>query len=70
MAIYLSMQRARFSSAAGYEKFKNVFADVRHHLKTLPGFLHLTFWIHPEDPGWCTTRSASGPARKRFRIGT
>jgi len=43
MAIYLSMQRARFSSAAGYEKFKNIFADVRHHLKTLPGFLHLTF---------------------------
>ncbi len=40
MAIYLSMQRARFSSAAGYEKFKNIFADVRHHLKTLPGFLH------------------------------
>jgi heme-degrading monooxygenase HmoA len=52
MAIYLSMQRARFSSAAGYEKFKNIFADVRHHLKTLPGFLHLTFWVHPEDPGW------------------
>jgi heme-degrading monooxygenase HmoA len=45
-------QRARFSSAAGYEKFKNIFADVRHHLKTLPGFLHLTFWVHPEDPGW------------------
>ena len=52
MAIYLSMQRARFSSAAGYEKFRNIFADVRHHLKTLPGFLHLTWWIHAEDPGW------------------
>jgi len=52
MAIYLSMQRARFSSAAGYQKFKNIFADVRHHLKTMPGFLHLTFWVHPEDPGW------------------
>jgi heme-degrading monooxygenase HmoA len=52
MAIYLSMQRARFSSTAGYEKFKNIFADVRYHLKTMPGFLHLTFWVHPEDPGW------------------
>jgi hypothetical protein len=28
MAIYLSMQRVRFSSAAGYEKFKSIFADV------------------------------------------
>ena len=18
----------------------------------MPGFLHLTFWVHPEDPGW------------------
>jgi heme-degrading monooxygenase HmoA len=52
MAIYQSMQRVRFSSPDGYEKFKVVFADVRRHLKTLPGFLHLTWWIHPEDPGW------------------
>jgi hypothetical protein len=39
MAIYQSMQRVRFSSTDDYEKFKIVFADVRHHLKTLPGFL-------------------------------
>ena len=42
MAIYLSMQRVRFSSPDGYEKFKVLFADTRNHLKPLPGFLHLT----------------------------
>jgi hypothetical protein len=79
MAIYLSMQRARFSSAAGYEKFKNIFADVRHHLKTMPGFLHLTFWVHPEDPGWYNeitppitaptwTTSFAGPSRSSRAI--
>jgi heme-degrading monooxygenase HmoA len=52
MAIYLSMQRVRFSSADGYEKFKVLFADVRNHLKQLPGFLHLTWWEHPDDPTW------------------
>ena len=52
MAIYLSMQRVRFSSTDDYEKFKIVFADVRHHLKSLPGFLHLTWWTHPQDPTW------------------
>jgi heme-degrading monooxygenase HmoA len=52
MAIYQSMQRVRFSSTDDYEKFKIVFADVRHHLKTLPGFLHLTWWTHPQDPTW------------------
>lgn len=52
MAIYQSMQRVRFSSPDGYEKFKVVFADVRRHLETLPGFLHLTWWIHPDDPSW------------------
>jgi heme-degrading monooxygenase HmoA len=52
MAIYLSMQRVRFSSADGYEKFKMVFADVRNHLKKHPGFLHLTWWEHPDDPTW------------------
>jgi len=36
MAIYQSMQRVRFSSTDDYEKFKIVFGDVRHHLKTLP----------------------------------
>ena len=43
VSIYLSMQRVRFSSASGYEKFKNIFADVRQHLKSLLGFLHLTW---------------------------
>jgi len=49
---YLSMQRVRFSSPDGYEKFKVLFADVRHHLKQMPGFLHLTWWTHPDDPQW------------------
>ena len=49
MAIYLSMQRMRFSSRDGYEKFKTVFADVRNHLLKLPGFMHLTWWVHPDD---------------------
>jgi heme-degrading monooxygenase HmoA len=52
MSIYLSMQRVRFSSPDGYEKFKVIFADTRNYLKTLPGFLHLTWWQHPEDPTW------------------
>ena len=52
MAIYQSMQRVRFSSADDYQKFQIVFADVRHHLKHLPGFLHLTWWTHPQDPTW------------------
>jgi hypothetical protein len=46
MAIYQSMQRVRFSSADGYKKFQMLFADVRRHLKPLPGFLHLTWWVH------------------------
>ncbi len=52
MAIYLSMQRVRFTSDDGYDKFKMLFAEARHHLKLLPGFLHLTWWVHPEDPKW------------------
>ena len=52
MPIYLSMQRVRFSSPDAYEKFKVVFADTRHHLMQLPGFLHLTWWEHPDDRGW------------------
>jgi heme-degrading monooxygenase HmoA len=52
MAIYQSMQRVRFSSPDGYLKFKMLFADVRNHLKKLPGFLHLTWWVHPQDPTW------------------
>ena len=52
MAIYLSMQRVRFTSDDGYEKFKVLFAQTRHHLKLMPGFLQLTWWVHPEDPRW------------------
>ena len=52
MPIYLSMQRVRFSSPDAYEKFKVLFADTRHHLMKLPGFLHLTWWEHPDDRGW------------------
>ena len=52
MAIYLSVQRVRFSSANGYEKFKLLFSDVRNHLKKHDGFLHLTWWVHPDDPTW------------------
>jgi len=52
MAIYQSMQRVRFSSPDGYAKFKLLFSEVRHQLKTLPGFLHLTWWVHPQDPSW------------------
>jgi heme-degrading monooxygenase HmoA len=25
---------------------------LRRHLKPLPGFLHLTWWVHPDDPTW------------------
>ena len=52
MGIYLSMQRVRFSSPDAYDKFRTVFSDVRHHLKTKPGFIHLTWWEHPDEPGW------------------
>ena len=52
MAIYQSMQRVRFRTVSDYEQFKLVFAGVRHQLKTLPGFLHLTWWTHPDDPTW------------------
>jgi heme-degrading monooxygenase HmoA len=52
MAIYLSMQRVRFSSPDDYEKFRLVFGNVRHHLMSKPGFLHLTWWTHPDDPNW------------------
>lgn len=52
MPIYLSMQRVRFSSPDAYEKFKVLFADTRRHLMELPGFLHLTWWEHPDDRSW------------------
>ena len=65
MSIYQSMQRVRFSSTDDYEKFKIVFADVRHHLKSLPGFLHLTWWTHPQDPTWHNEVAAT---KKPFRV--
>lgn len=52
MSVYLSMQRVRFSSPDGYEKFKAVFSNVRHQLKNVPGFMHLTWWVHADDPTW------------------
>jgi heme-degrading monooxygenase HmoA len=50
--VYLSMQRVRFSSPDAHKKFMTVFGDVRHHLMTKPGFIHLTWWDHPDEPGW------------------
>ena len=52
MGIYQSMQRVRFSSPDGYLKFLLLFGETRNQLKTLPGFLHLTWWVHPKDPTW------------------
>jgi heme-degrading monooxygenase HmoA len=52
MAMYLSMQRVRFRSLDDYDQFKLMFATVRHYLKELPGFVHLTWWVHPDDPTW------------------
>lgn len=52
MAIYQSMQRVRFRTMGDYEQFKLIFAGVRQELKKLPGFLHLTWWTHPDDPTW------------------
>jgi hypothetical protein len=49
VGMYLSMQRVRFSSPDAYDKFRTVFSDVRHHLMTKPGFVHLTWWEHPEE---------------------
>ncbi|KXT05497.1 hypothetical protein AC578_3751 [Pseudocercospora eumusae] len=49
MTIYLSMQRVRFSSPAAYDNFKVLFADTHRHLVQLPGFLHLSWWEHPDD---------------------
>jgi hypothetical protein len=69
MAIYLSMQRVRFASADGYEKFKTVFKDVRNDLRKLFGFIHLTWRMHRMTrPG--TMRSASGPASRCWTTGT
>ena len=72
MSIYLSMQRVRFSSVDAYEKFRVVFGNSRHHLMTKPGFLHLTWWVHPDEPGWYNEVSfwASKEALKDWHMDT
>ena len=52
MLVYQSMQRVRFKSPDDYLKFQAVFADCHHHLMKLAGFLHLTWWVHPDDRSW------------------
>jgi heme-degrading monooxygenase HmoA len=52
MAYYLSMQRVRFRSPDDYAQFCLLFSDVREHLKQLPGFIHLSWWVHPDDATW------------------
>lgn len=52
MAYYMSMQSVRFRSSNDYESFKMLFRNVRKHLKQLDGFIHLTWWEHPDDPTW------------------
>jgi heme-degrading monooxygenase HmoA len=46
------MQRVRFRTPDDYQKFLVVFSDVRRHLMDLPGFLHLTWWVHTDDGTW------------------
>ena len=50
MAYYMSMQSVRFRSGADYERFKALWKTVDQHLKTVPGFISLTWWVHPDDP--------------------
>ena len=52
MAYYMSMQTIRFRSPNDYEQFKMLLSNVDEHLKKLDGFVHLTWWAHPEDPNW------------------
>ena len=52
MAYYMSMQSVRFRSDSDYERFKMLFRNVGEHVKQLDGFIHLTWWVHPEDPAW------------------
>ena len=52
MSYYLSMQMVRFRSESDYERFRMLFKDVQHHLRKLSGFVHLTWWQHPDDPSW------------------
>lgn len=52
MAYYMSMQSVRFRSPNDYERFKMLFKNVQQHLRKLDGFIHLTWWEHPDDPAW------------------
>jgi heme-degrading monooxygenase HmoA len=52
MGYYMSMQRVRFRSSSDYEVFKKLFAEVKDHLKKIEGFVHLSWWEHPDDPEW------------------
>ena len=52
MSYYMSMQSVRFRSPNDYERFKMLFANVAEHLNELDGFIHLTWWEHPDDPNW------------------
>lgn len=52
MAYYMSMQTVRFRSLNDYEQFRMLFSNVGEHLKKIDGFVHLTWWAHPEDPNW------------------
>ena len=52
MAYYMSMQTVRFRSANDYEQFKMFLANVAEHLRKIEGFVHFTWWVHPNDPTW------------------
>ncbi len=52
MTYYMSMQSVRFRSPNDYERFKMLFRNVGEHLRKLDGFIHLTWWEHPDDPSW------------------
>ncbi len=68
--MYMSMQRVRFSSPDAYDKFRTVFTDVRHHLMTKPGFIHLTWWEHPDEAGWYNEISIWASPRRPSTTGT
>jgi heme-degrading monooxygenase HmoA len=50
MSYYMSMQSVRFRSGSDYERFKMLWGEVHKHLKSVPGFVSLTWWVHPDDP--------------------
>ena len=52
MAYYMSMQTFRFRSASDYEQFKMLLTNVDEHLRAIDGFIHFTWWVHPNDPTW------------------